>query len=72
MINTELIKFIAENEPTRKNVVTYLRQVQDFVADVRNGDYSKETRLQTCEVIEDLLIKKLSVLSNKRGEGDDE
>jgi hypothetical protein len=72
MINTELIKFIAESEPLRKNVVTYMRQVQDEVADVRNGNYPMETRLQTVAVIEDLIIKKLSVLSRKSNGEDEE
>lgn len=72
MINTELIRFIAENDVTRKNVVTYLKQVQDEIADVRQGDYSKETRLQSIQVIEDLLIKKLNVLSRKNSGGDEE
>ena len=64
-MNTELIKFIAESEPLRKNVVQYMRQVQDEIADVRNGSYPMETRLQTVAVIEDLIIKKLNVLSRK-------
>ena len=71
MISTELIRFIAENDVTRKNVVAYLKQVQDEIADVRQGDYSKETRLQSIEVIETLLIKKLNAMSN-RGNKDEE
>jgi len=71
-MNTELIRFIAENDVTRKNVVTYLKQVQDEIADVRQGDYSKETRLQSIQVIEDLIIKKLSVLSRKNNGEDEE
>lgn len=72
MINTELIKFIAENEPLKKNVVAYMRQVQDEIADVRNGTYSIETRLQSVTVIEEFIIKKLSVLSRKNNGEDEE
>ena len=71
-MNSDLIKFIAENDVTRKNVVAYLKEVQNYVADVRNGDYTKETRLQTVNVIEDLLIKKLNVLSRKNNGNDEE
>jgi hypothetical protein len=70
-MNTELIRFIAENDVTRKNVVAYLKQVQDEIADVRRGDYSTETRLQSIQVIEDLLIKKLNVLSRTNNGGDE-
>jgi len=71
-MNTELIRFIAENEVTRKNVVTYLRELQGEIADVRNYDYTSETRLLAIQVIEDLFIKKLSVLSRKNNGGDEE
>jgi hypothetical protein len=49
-----------------------MRQVRDEVADVRNGTYPMETRLQTVNVIEDLIIKKLSVLSRKNNGVDEE
>ena len=62
-MNTELIRTIAENEPLRKNVVTYLKQVQDEIADVRQGDYTAEARLCAVNLIDTLIIKKLNVLS---------
>jgi hypothetical protein len=71
-MNTQLIQFIAENDVTRKNVVAYLKEVQDYIADVRNYDATAETRLLTVKVIEDLLIKKLMVLSRTNNGGDEE
>ena len=62
-MNTELIRTIAENEPLRKNVVAYLKQVQDEIADVRQGDYTAEARLCAVNLIDTLIIKKLNVLS---------
>jgi hypothetical protein len=71
MINTQLIQFIAENDVTRKNVITYLKELQGEIADVRNYDYTSETRLLAIQVIEDLFIKKLNVLS-RTNKGEDE
>ena len=70
-MQTELIRFIAENDVTRKNVITYLRELQGEIADVRNYDYTSETRLLAIQVIEDLFIKKLNVLS-RTNKGEDE
>ena len=70
-MNTELITFIAENDVTRKNVITYLKELQGEIADVRNYDYTSETRLLSIQVIEDLFIKKLNVLS-RTNKGEDE
>jgi hypothetical protein len=70
-MNTELIRFIAENDVTRKNVITYLKELQGEIADVRNYDYTSETRLLAIQVIEDLFIKKLNVLS-RTNKGEDE
>jgi voltage-gated potassium channel Kch len=70
-MQTELIRFIAENDVTRKNVITYLKELQGEIADVRNYDYTSETRLLAIKVIEDLFIKKLNVLS-RTNKGEDE
>jgi len=71
-MNTELIRFIAENDVTRKNVMAYLKEVQDYIADVRNYEATTETRLLAIAAIEDLLVKKLNVLANRfKGESEE-
>jgi hypothetical protein len=63
-MNTELLKGIA-NSDYKGNLVKYLKEVQAYVADIRNGSYSNETRLATVDAIEKLLIGQLKVLSGE-------
>lgn len=61
MDNT-VLEIIAKS-PYKDDLVTYLKQLQDYVADVRNGEYDPKTRLQTVDVIEHQLVQKLVGLS---------
>jgi len=61
-MNTELLKGIAKSD-YGKNLVVYLKEVQSYVADIRNGTYDNATRLQTVDVIQKLLLDKLHTLS---------
>ena len=62
-MKTEVLEIIAKS-PYKDNLLEYLRDLQDYVADVRNGDYDPQTRLQTVEVLERQLIQKLISLSD--------
>lgn len=55
----------------RKNLVTYLKEVQNHVADIRNGTYDNETRKATVDVIQKLLIDKLHTLSGETSKDND-
>lgn len=61
-MNIELLQGIAKSD-YRKNLVAYLKQVQDHVADIRNGNYTNETRVATIETIQKLLVDKLHTMS---------
>lgn len=61
-MNNDLILSIAQSD-YRKNLTEYLKEVQAYVSDIRNGSYSNEVRLATIEVIQKLLIDKLHTLS---------
>lgn len=61
-MNNELIKSIAQSD-YKKNLVEYLKDVQGYMADIRNGNYPNEVRIATVEVIQKLLIDKLHTLS---------
>lgn len=61
-MNIELIKSIAQSD-YRDNLTNYLKQVQAYVADIRNGTYDNATRLATVKTIQELLIDKLHTLS---------
>jgi hypothetical protein len=63
-MNTELLQGIARSD-YKNNLVAYLKEVQAYVADIRNGSYTNETRLATVDAIERLLIGQLKVLSGE-------
>ena len=63
-MNHELLQGIARSD-YKNNLVTYLKEVQAYVADIRNGTYTNETRLATVDAIERLLIGQLKVLSGE-------
>lgn len=61
-MNNDLILSIAQSD-YRKNLTEYLKQVQAYVADIRNGTYDNDVRKATIDVIQKLLIDKLHTLS---------
>jgi hypothetical protein len=63
-MNHELLQGIARSD-YKNNLVAYLKEVQAYVADIRNGTYTNETRLATVDAIERLLIGQLKVLSGE-------
>jgi hypothetical protein len=63
-MNLDLLKGIA-NSDYRNNLVAYLKGVQNYVADIRNGDFSNETRKATVDVIEKMILSKLNMLSDR-------
>ena len=63
-MNIELIKSVAQSD-YRKNLTLYLKEVQAYVADIRNGTYDNATRLATVDAIQKLLIDKLHTLSGE-------
>jgi len=64
-MNIELLRGISKSDYA-KNLVVYLRQLENHVADIRNGDFSNETRKQTIDVIEELLVRKIISMSDDR------
>lgn len=60
MIDPKLIKAIAKSD-YKANLVKYLEQLKDEVADIRKGKYTVETRNAVIEVIDTLLLDKLRV-----------
>ena len=60
MIDPKLIKAIAKSD-YKTNLVKYLEQVKDEVADIRKGSYTTETRSAVIEVIDKLILDKLRV-----------
>lgn len=70
-MNTELLKGIAQSDH-KKNLVTYLKEVQAHVADIRNGTYDNPTRLATVEAIQRLIIDKLHPLSGDINRNNDD
>ena len=61
-MNIDLIKQLAKSD-YRKNLTLYLQEVQSYIADIRNGKYSNESRIIAVEAIQKLLIDKLHTLS---------
>lgn len=68
--NNSKIEAIA-NSPYKEHLLDYLKEVQDHIADVRNGDYSAEARVAAVEAIDDLLIRKIKTLSKHVSSFDD-
>lgn len=61
-MDNSVLEIIAKS-PYKDDLVSYLKGVQDHIADVRFGNYDIDARKQACEVIETLLIQKLVGLS---------
>lgn len=70
-MNTELLQGIARSD-YKNNLVTYLKEVQAHLADIRNGSWTNETRLAAVGAIESLLIEKLRVLSGEKSNNTDD
>ncbi len=62
MIDPKLLRAISKSD-YKVNLVIYLEQVKDEVADIRKGDYSNETRKAVVAIIDDLILAKLRVNS---------
>jgi hypothetical protein len=67
-MNSELLKGLIASGHDR-NLLAYIVELQNYLADVRNGDYSIETRKQSVQVIEDLLVQKIKIIASKIKEG---
>ncbi len=64
MIDPTLAEAIGKSD--FKNLLfTYLKQVKDEVSDIRNGDYSLETRKAVVEIIDNMIINKIRPMSKK-------
>ena len=61
-MDNNIIEIIAKS-PYKDDLVSYLKGVQDHIADVRYGSYDIDARKQACEVIETQLIQKLVGMS---------
>lgn len=70
-MDTEKIKRIARSDLS-KVLVEYLKDVQGYIADIRNGTYTNETRIAAVDVIQKLLIDKLHTLSGNISQNKDD
>lgn len=59
-----LIEAISKSD-YKNNLVTYLEQLKDLVADVREGKHTSETRTAVIEIIDKHILSKIRVRSNK-------
>lgn len=64
MIDPHLIESVAKSD-FKGNFLKYLEQVQAEVADIRNGSHTNETRKAVIEIIDELIIKKIKVMSGE-------
>ncbi len=71
MIDPKLLKGISKSDH-KANLVKYLEQVKDFVADIRNGEYTNETRKAVVDAIDNLILAKLRVNSQTVDKNDDD
>lgn len=62
MIDPKLLRAISKSDH-KINLVKYLEQVKDELADIRKGDYTNETRKAAIDIIDKLLLDKLRVSS---------
>jgi len=62
MIETKLLKGISKSDH-KVNLVKYLEQVKDELADIRKGSYTNETRKAAIDIIDKLLLDKLRINS---------
>ena len=51
-----------------KNLKEYIEKICDAVADVRQGEYTQETRMAVCEIIEERLLCPLKGTSRQYSE----
>lgn len=63
-MNIELLKGIATSG-YKESLVEYLKEVQQEIADIRNGNYSNEARLLAVNIIQEKLIGQLRVLAGE-------
>ncbi len=64
MLDPKLISALSKSD-YKKNLVIYLEQVKNEVADIRKGNYSTETRGAVIEVIDKLILNKIKVKSGR-------
>ena len=64
MIDPKLIESVAKSD-FKGVFVKYLEQVKSEVADIRNGNHTNETRKAVIEIIDELLINKIKVMSGE-------
>jgi predicted transcriptional regulator len=70
-MNKELLKGIAKSD-YKHNLITYLKEVQHEIADIRNGNYTNEARIAAVEAIEKHLIGELRVQSGEKKDNFDD
>lgn len=61
MIDPKLAEAIAKSD-FKGLLFEYLKQVKNEIADIRNGDYTYETRKATTEIIDNMIINKIRPL----------
>lgn len=64
-MNIELLKGIAVSD-YKENLIKYLKEVQQNIADIRNGNYSNEARIVAIDAIERHIIGQIRVLSGEQ------
>jgi hypothetical protein len=64
MIDPKLLESIAKSD-FKGNFVKYLEQVKSEVADIRYGDHTNETRKAVIQIIDDLIVDKIKVMSGE-------
>jgi hypothetical protein len=71
MIDPKLIESVAKSD-FKGNFLKYLEQVKSEVADIRNGNHTNETRKAVIEIIDELIVNKIKVMSGEvRADWDD-
>jgi hypothetical protein len=64
MIDPKLLQSIAKSD-FKGVFVQYLEQVKSEVADIRNGSHTNETRKAVIEIIDELIVNKIKVMSGE-------
>lgn len=67
MIDPKLAEAIAKSD-FKDLLFPFLKQVKDEIADIRNGDYTHETRKAVIDVIDNMIINKIRPLSGSKKE----
>lgn len=47
--------------------IDYLERLESWICDIRNGDYSEETRKMTSKIIKNNLLDKLKLQNERKG-----